>query len=392
MYLKILKYSKYLLLLILISGAFQVNASAISGTIDSTNYIVQVCEDTSCTETSTSSLNFGNFTTSPSSNVAITDSELTGYIWGESFGWAVLNCSDTSSGCSATNGNFKVANDSEGNLSGYGWGETAGWINFGPFTNSATSSVVIDSSGQFNGYAWAENFGWIKFDCPTANYCVETDWRPQSSRMECADGIDNDSDGKIDSLDSGCHTDGDANNSGSYDLSDDSEYVPSGAVPLWLLQQYEEQIDLKIEIEEPEVEEKELLPVEKEEEKKEVVPEPEIIVRTEPVEPPEIIEGPKNPPVENNQGSGSNYYPQEKKENNFKNIINLPTDIEIENIIRSGKDFIDSGVGCIVGVSHCFIDRIDNDILIQLILAFCNLIVVIYLIYLIHKRKSIIEE
>lgn len=175
---------KFAAIIVAVLVFFQAYASDTVGTISSTNHTAQVCEDTNCTVTSTSPVNFGYFTNNPSSNVTVTDSDLRGYIWGKSFGWAVLNCVNTSSGCSSTNGNFKVSNDGEGNLSGYAWGENTGWINFGPFANNTASTVKIDTEGKFSGYAWAENFGWIKFDCGNSNYCVETDWRPASSRSQ----------------------------------------------------------------------------------------------------------------------------------------------------------------------------------------------------------------
>jgi hypothetical protein len=223
----LVKYFKYIFILILVCVAFKTSASIVSGTISATNNTAQVCETTSCVVSATSPVNFGYFTTATSANVTVTDTELTGYIWGKSFGWAVLNCANTTSGCSSTNGNFKVANNYNGTLSGYAWGDNAGWINFGPFVNSATSQVTINSSGQFNGYAWAQNYGWIKFNCSDSNYCVTTDWRPQNTRPQCSDGIDNDSDGNIDSADSGCHTDGDSGNSGSYDPTDNVEATSS---------------------------------------------------------------------------------------------------------------------------------------------------------------------
>lgn len=40
---------------------------------------------------------------------------------------------------------------------------------------------------------------------------------------QCADGIDNDGDGLIDAADGGCHSDGNPNNSGSYNAADDDE-------------------------------------------------------------------------------------------------------------------------------------------------------------------------
>lgn len=210
-------FFKYVFLLLLVGGASYAHASIIRGAIDSTYYTAQVCEDTSCTVTSTSPVNFGHFTTAATSNVVVLDDELTGFIWGTKFGWVVLNCTNTTSGCSSTNGNFKVANDKNGHLSGYAWGESAGWINFGPFVNNASSRITINAAGQFNGYAWSQNFGWIKFDCSSASACVTTDWRPQNTRPQCSDGLDNDSDRYIDAADGACHTDGNDANPGSYD-------------------------------------------------------------------------------------------------------------------------------------------------------------------------------
>lgn len=215
------KYLKYIFLLIIFLGSLKTEASIINGSIDLLHHTAQVCVTTSCTVTPYSSVNFGVFTTSPGSNVVVSDTELTGFIWGESFGWVVLNCANTTSGCSVNNNNFKITNDYNGSLSGYAWGEDAGWVNFGPFLNNAATPVVINSSGQFNGYAWSENFGWIKFDCSDSNYCVQTDWRPRNVRPQCSDGIDNENDGYIDSADSGCI------NNGVYDPTDDLEYRSS---------------------------------------------------------------------------------------------------------------------------------------------------------------------
>lgn len=126
-------------------------------------------------------INFGKFTTQSQYNIKVSDTELRGYAWGSSVGYIVMNCADTTSGCSSTNGNFKVANNG-GLLSGYAWGENTGWINFGPFTNPGVSTVKIGSDGNFGGtsgtagYAWSQNYGWIVFDCSNANTCVNTDW------------------------------------------------------------------------------------------------------------------------------------------------------------------------------------------------------------------------
>ena len=43
-------------------------------------------------------------------NITISNTELRGFAWGDGVGWIVMNCADTTSGCSGTNGNFKVTN------------------------------------------------------------------------------------------------------------------------------------------------------------------------------------------------------------------------------------------------------------------------------------------
>lgn len=202
-----ISYLKYLFVTVLLIGSF--HAFAATGVIDPSFYTAQVCESGTCDVTATSPVNFGVFSFSPSSNVSITDTELRGFIWGKSFGYAVLNCLDVVAsgggpgGCvEGVNGNFRVANTTSGHLSGYAWGETAGWINFGPFTQSATPSVVINSQGEFNGYAWAQNFGWIKFDCTSGSpdfpaYCVKTDWRPVTTPSLCTDPTANNFNGPL---------------------------------------------------------------------------------------------------------------------------------------------------------------------------------------------------
>ena len=102
-------------------------ASTTNGTINSSFYTANLCEDTpACSVTSTSPINFGYFTTESAYNVSITDSGLRGFIWGSKFGWVVLSCLDTTSGCISSNGNFKVSVSSTGVLSGYAWGQNTG--------------------------------------------------------------------------------------------------------------------------------------------------------------------------------------------------------------------------------------------------------------------------
>lgn len=139
---------------------------------------------------SETAINTGRFTTQSAYNATVHDTELRGYMWSEGAGWIVLNCADTTSGCSSANDHFKVSNDGTGVLSGYAWGENTGWIFFGPFSNPGAVQIKIGADGLFagvtgtSGYAWSENFGWIQFDCGVVGACTETDW----SRNETTTG------------------------------------------------------------------------------------------------------------------------------------------------------------------------------------------------------------
>jgi hypothetical protein len=204
-----------------ILGTGTASASIVSGTIDTHNhnwYIVHLLDDTGLP--ANLDINFGKFTTQSSANITVDDDGLHGFAWGSLAGWIVMNCKDTTSGCSATNDNFKVAISSTGLLSGYAWGENTGWINFGPFTDTSISRVQIKSDGRFQGnlgdagYAWSENLGWITFDCSAFYSCVETDYRPSSVRPQCSNNIDDDGDGDIDLQDAGCT-----------DIHDDTEKI-----------------------------------------------------------------------------------------------------------------------------------------------------------------------
>jgi len=122
--------------------------------------------------------------------IYVGDYELTGYAWGENIGWISLNCEQADSDTCSTI-QYAVLNDGAGNLSGYAWGENIGWIEFAP-TNGG---VTIGSDGVFSGFVWGENVGWINFEA-TGN--VSTNWRYQSARPQCNNGLDDDADGNID--------------------------------------------------------------------------------------------------------------------------------------------------------------------------------------------------
>lgn len=158
-------------------------AYAATGTIDPNNTGNFKAQIQNASLGANTTVNFGKFTTQSTYNIRVSNTALTGYAWGDGIGWVIVNCIDTPTGCTTTNGKFKVANDGDGNLSGYAWGENTGWINFGPFSNPAISTVKIGADGKFGGtlgdagYAWTQNYGWMLFDCTVTDACVETDWR-----------------------------------------------------------------------------------------------------------------------------------------------------------------------------------------------------------------------
>lgn len=145
---------KYIILFIFIISVIFTNnvfASSTNGTIDPVhNYAWS------------SYLGWFNFN-ADQGNIHITDSELTGYIWTQNYGW--VNLSPTDSG---------VKNDGEGHLSGFAWGENLGWGDF--------SHVTIDANGIFHGSVLNLNLNAqsLSFDCD--NCSVWTDWRPLNVR------------------------------------------------------------------------------------------------------------------------------------------------------------------------------------------------------------------
>jgi len=136
---------------------FSTQASDSVGTIDSVYKYAKGAGPNSI------KINFGLFR--GSANVLVTDTNLSGYAWGENIGW--INLSPNGGG---------VLNNGEGKLSGYASSEYGGWIDF--------IGVVIDSEGDFSGSASSDKLGLIVFNCITNNSCatenfkVKTDWRP----------------------------------------------------------------------------------------------------------------------------------------------------------------------------------------------------------------------
>ncbi len=86
----------------------------------------------------------------------VSDTTVTGYIWGETVGWINLG-PFTNAGSSAG-----VKNTCDGDLSGYAWGQNTGWINFAPtYAVGANEPRINPNTGDITGSVWAQNYGWI---------------------------------------------------------------------------------------------------------------------------------------------------------------------------------------------------------------------------------------
>ncbi len=149
-------------------------ASVTNGTIESGNQLAKVCKDTACSV-------FGRINFKPTLNsstpgaiaVAITDSGVTGHVWGDELGW--IHMSPTGGGV--------TLNPSTGILSGRAFSSVGGWINFAP-TGQTVRLVDNGSGSNFYGFAFVSglNGGWLKFDCADTSACVKTDWRSTAHR------------------------------------------------------------------------------------------------------------------------------------------------------------------------------------------------------------------
>ena len=92
----------------------------------------------------------------------VSDTTVTGFIWGDSVGW--INLGPFNSGAGADAG---VKNTCGGILSGYAWGQNTGWINFAPTTATGANQPKINTTtGAITGTVWSQNYGWIQLSSP----------------------------------------------------------------------------------------------------------------------------------------------------------------------------------------------------------------------------------
>ena len=176
-------------------------ASESTGSILAGFNLTKVCESIDCSS-------YGNVNWKPTLNanttgavpVVVTDTSVTGWLWGDAIGW--VNLQPTGAGV--------TVNPNTGALSGYAWSNTGSWINFSPTTvpGGTAVGVTIDSQGQFVGWAYVSglNGGWMKFDCSSSSTCIKTDWRPIPNRTVSSPNTSNSSTGSGSSFSSGGST------------------------------------------------------------------------------------------------------------------------------------------------------------------------------------------
>jgi hypothetical protein len=165
-------------LYVVMTMIMSVSASETMGTIDGTSHSAKVCHNDACTTYGT--INF--LPSGTQAPVSITDTAITGYVWGDQMGWINL----------APSGAGVTVDPVTGLLYGTAWSQSSGWINFRPTTNAGVPAggipvgVSITSSGELYGWAWNGGAygGWIKFDCSNLLTCVKTDWRKVGSRTQ----------------------------------------------------------------------------------------------------------------------------------------------------------------------------------------------------------------
>ncbi len=105
---------------------------------------------------------------SPSNGGAtVSDTKLTGTIWGETVGW--INLAPNTAG---------VTNTCSGLLGGYAWGQNTGWINFAPTNALGPNKPQINTTtGQITGTVWTQNYGWLQLSSPDGtNPGLVTSW------------------------------------------------------------------------------------------------------------------------------------------------------------------------------------------------------------------------
>lgn len=123
-------------------------------------------------------INWSPTLSDPSVGATVSDSAITGNIWGETVGWINLGPFNSSAGPAAG-----VKNTCSGILSGFAWGQNTGWINFAPSMATGPDQPKINTTtGVITGSVWSQNYGWITLNSGNGSFPgLKTSWAGCSS-------------------------------------------------------------------------------------------------------------------------------------------------------------------------------------------------------------------
>ena len=124
----------------------------------------------------------------------VSDTGLSGTIWGETVGW--INLAPTHDPVTVTCGAHPTTDPAL--LGGYAWGQNTGWINFAPTRATGANRPQINPvTGKITGTVWAQNYGYIQLsslDVPSASgynpsLGLVTSWHGCSSNPVVVNGV-----------------------------------------------------------------------------------------------------------------------------------------------------------------------------------------------------------
>ena len=112
--------------------------------------------------------------------VVVSDTAITGDIWGETVGWIRLNPDTngiTPPPSNICNGSIGVQNSCTGVLSGCAWGQNAGWVNFSASTPNVAPHIDLNT-GVISGEVWSQTYGWIELSSTQPGFTgLKTTWQ-----------------------------------------------------------------------------------------------------------------------------------------------------------------------------------------------------------------------
>jgi peptidoglycan hydrolase-like protein with peptidoglycan-binding domain len=161
----------------------QALASETVGTVVGGFNTTRVCQNSSCSDCGILNMKPTlNANTPGATAVIISDTSITGHMWGDEIGWVTI----------APTGSGVTVNPTTGVVTGKAFANVGSWINFSPSTvgGGTAVGVIINAQGEFTGWAYVSGIhgGWVQFDCAVPATCIKTDWRPLPNRTVVSGG------------------------------------------------------------------------------------------------------------------------------------------------------------------------------------------------------------